>query len=170
MTSTTKVVKDVILTLNQSTWEPWYNNLKGSVPGYLWKYFDPEGTEVFFEPIAPLEPVLEPPPVTAPLVSSGPSTQSTPTVNGETLAQLAIREGRFEKQIELFYKQHNIYSQRKREWDKIIEVQIKLQDQIQSSVAEKKTTHFDSDFSVRQWLQALKASSAPPLATIQQTV
>ena len=171
MTSTTKVVKDVILS-NQSTWEPWFNNLKGSVPRHLWKFFDPEGTEVFLEPIAPVEPVLEPPPIPVPtLGSSGPSTRSTPTLsNGETPAQLAARERRFEKQLELFYKQHNIYSQRKREWDKIIEVQIKLQDRIQSSVAQQKTTHLDADLTVRQWLQALKASVAPPLATIQQTV
>ena len=173
MTSTgnTKVVKDVVLS-NQSTWEPWFNNLKGSVPKHLWKFFDPEGTEVFLEPIAPVEPVLEPPPVAVPSQGSfGPSTRSTPTLSsGETPAQLAAREGRYEKQLELFYKQHNIYSQRKREWDKISEAEIKLQDRVQSSVAQQKATQLDADLTVRQWLQALKASSAPSLATIQQSI
>ena len=72
--------------------------------------------------------------------------------------------------MKLFYKQHNIYSQWKREWDKIIEIKIKLQDRIQSSVTEEKTTHLDSDLIVRQWLQALKTSLALFLAIIQQTV
>ncbi|MCJ1463535.1 hypothetical protein MMC07_002143 [Pseudocyphellaria aurata] len=106
--SATKVVKDVVLS-DQSTWEPWYNNLKGTVPRHLWRFFDPEGTDVFVEPLPEQAPIATLPPV----VASGPSTRST---------------------------------------------------------TQRKSTQLDSDLTVRQWLQALKASSAPPFTTLQQTV
>ena len=54
-------VKDILLS-DQSTWDGWYENIKGSVPDYLWKYFDPDNDAIFPDPVAPVEPVMEPPP------------------------------------------------------------------------------------------------------------
>lgn len=67
-------VKNILLS-DQSTWNRWYKNIKGSVPDYLWKYFDPDNDAVFVEPVAPVEPTIELPPL-APPPAPGPATQN----------------------------------------------------------------------------------------------
>lgn len=172
MTSTsTKVINDVILS-DQNTWEPWFNMIKGSQEQY-WRYFDPDGHDTFPEPLEPVRPLPEQPPVASvPLVSTGPSTRSTPApgVATETPAQQAAREARNEKQLEAYYKTFSKYNQRRRNWEKVGEAQSKLRDRIQSSVAQHNASLLDADLSVRQWLQTLKVSTAPPLATLQRTL
>ena len=167
--ATTKTAKDIILT-TQSTWEAWYNNIKSSVQSYLWKYFDPEQTDKFLEPICPKEPYLEPSPAAPSANLSRPSTRSTPTITGETQSQQSAREGRNKKKIDFHQKQYNIYKDKKRDWEKSHDVQTKLRDQIKATVAADRTKKLDSDLSVCQWLHDLKASTAPPLVTTQQNI
>ena len=169
--SNTKVIKDVILS-DESTWKPWYNVIKASAEQY-WRYFDPEDFHTFPEPFALVQPLPELLPVAGvPLATAGPSTRSTPapgTVT-ETPAQQAARELRNKKQLEVFFKDHNLYNQQKRDWEKVAGAQSKLRDRIQSSVAQHNASMLDADLSVRQWLQTLKASTALPLATLQRSL
>ena len=58
MASLSARAKDIIL-IDQSTWEPWYQQIKGSVHNDFWAYFDPKGTDVCVKPVAPIEPILE---------------------------------------------------------------------------------------------------------------
>ena len=168
--ATTKIVKDVIL-VNQATWEPWFNSIRASVKDHHWRFFDPERFDTFPEPLAPILPLSEQPPV-AGIPSAGPSTRSTsaPGTVVKTPAQQAAQETRNERQLEAHYKAVSAYSQLKRDWEKIADAQSKLRDRIQSSVAQHKGSQLDADLSVCQWLQALKASTAPLIETIQQSI
>ena len=173
ITSTTpKVVKDVIF-INQASWEPWFNSIRASVKDHLWRFFDPERLDAFPEPLTPILLFPEQPPVAGiPSATAGPSTRSTPAPGTvvETPAQQAARKLQNEKQLETYYKVVSAYSQLKWDWEKIADAQAKLRDQIQASVAQHKGSQLDADLSVRQWLQALKASTAPPVETIKQSI
>ena len=127
MTSLSKVIKDVILS-DESNWEPWYNVIKASVEQY-WRYFDPEGFDTFFEPLAPAQPLPELPPV-AGKATAGPSTRSTPAPGTviETPTQQAARELRNKEQLEVFFKDHNLFNQQKRNWENVAGAQSKLRD------------------------------------------
>ena len=168
--ATPKVVKDVIF-INQATWEPWFNSIRASVKDHLWRFFDPEGLNVFHEPLAHILPFPEQPPV-AGISAAGPSTRSTlaPGTVVKTPAQQAARKLRNKKQLETHYKAVSTYSQLKRDWEKIANAQAKLRDRIQASVVQHKGSQLNADLSVRQWLQALKASTAPPVETIKQSI
>ena len=171
MTSTsTKVVKDVVL-INQATWEPWFNSIRASVKDHLWRYIDPEQFDTFLEPLAPILPLPEQP-LVAGILFAGPSIRSTlaPGTVVKTSAQQAAQKTQNKRQLEAHYKAVSAYSQLKRDWEKIVDAQSKLRDQIQSFVAQHKGSQLNADLSVRQWLQALKASTAPLMETIQQSI
>ena len=126
---TAKVPKDVILS-DQDTWEPWFNIIKGSQEQY-WKYFDPDGHDVYPEPLDPALPLPEQPSVVAtPQATTGPLTKSMTPAGAatETPAQLAAQEARNEKQLEAYYKAFNEFNQRRRIWEKVGNAQSKLRD------------------------------------------
>ena len=160
-------VKDVLLS-DQSTWDGWYENIKGSVPDYLWKYFDPDGDAVFVEPIPPVEPVIEPPPV-VPASFAGPSTRSTQPP-AETPEHQAGRESRYKENMDMYFKRHTIYRDVKKEWEYYHATQTKLRDKIQATVAKQKAAKLRAHLPVRTWLQDLKASSAPPEAITKRSI
>ena len=168
--ATSKVVKDVIF-INQATWEPWFNSIRASVKDHLWRYFDLEQFDTFSEPQALILSLPEQPPVTG-ISSAGPSTKSTPAFGTvvKIPAQQTACKLQNKKQLETHYKAVSAYSQLKRDWEKIADAQTKLQDQIQASVAQHKAFQLNADLSVHQWLQALKASTAPPVETIKQSI
>ena len=64
-------VKNILLS-DRSTWDGWYENIKGSVPDYLWKYFDPDNNAIFLDSVAPVEPIMKPLPQ-APTPAPGPT-------------------------------------------------------------------------------------------------
>ncbi|MCJ1347915.1 hypothetical protein MMC31_006145 [Peltigera leucophlebia] len=90
-------VKEVLLS-DQSTWDGWYENIKGSVPDYLWKYFDPDDAAIFVEPIPPVEPLIEPPPHPAP--TSGPTTRNSQPP-GETPEHRAGCESKYKEDMDI---------------------------------------------------------------------
>ncbi|MCJ1343053.1 hypothetical protein MMC31_001244 [Peltigera leucophlebia] len=98
-------VKDVLL-WDQSTWDGWYENIKGSVPDYLWKYFDLDNAAIFVDPIPPVEPVIKPPPQPAPTL--GPTTRNTQPP-GKTPEHRAGRESRYKENMDMYFKRHTIY-------------------------------------------------------------
>ena len=122
-----------------------------------------------------MHPILEQSLATViPPVTSGPLTKSMIPAPGtgatKTPAQQAAREARNEKQLEAYYKAFSEYNQRKKNWEKIGEAQSKLRDQIQSFVTQHNASLLDADLTVRQWLQSLKNTIAPLLATFQRTL
>ncbi|MCJ1346517.1 hypothetical protein MMC31_004734, partial [Peltigera leucophlebia] len=127
-------VKDVLLS-DQSTWDGWYENIKGSVPDYLWKYFDPDDAAIFVEPIPPVEPLIEPPPHPAP--TSGPTTRNSQPP-GETPEHRAGRESKYKEDMDMYFKRHTIYRDARKEWEYYHAVQTKLRDKIQATVAKQK--------------------------------
>lgn len=54
-TSTTKVVKDLIILLALSTWEWWYKESINVMPNQFWKYFDLDGDAEATKPITPIK-------------------------------------------------------------------------------------------------------------------
>lgn len=48
---------------DSSTYYEWYNNIRDTVPGNYWRYFDPDGILVVAEPLSPVRPIDVPPPV-----------------------------------------------------------------------------------------------------------
>ena len=160
-------VKDILLS-DQSTWDGWYENIKGSVPDYLWKYFDPDNDAVFVEPVAPVEPAMELPPPAAP-PASGPATRNNQP-QGETPEQRASRELRYKEGMDMYFKRHTIYRDDKKEWEYYHAIQTKLRDKIQATVAKQKAAKLRAHLPVRTWLQDLRASSAPPEATTKRSI
>ena len=159
-------VKDILLS-DQSTWDGWYENIKGSVPDYLWKYFDPDNDAIFVDPVAPVEPVMEPPPEMPP-PAPGPTTRNAP--QGETPEQRASRESRYKEDMDMYFKRHTIYRDAKKEWEYYHAIQTKLRDKIQATVAKQKAAKLRANLSVRTWLKDLKALSAPPEATTKRSI
>lgn len=126
------LVKDILLS-DQSTWDGWCENIKGSVPDYLWKYFDLDNDAVFVDPVAPVESVMEPPPP-APPPAPGPATRNNQPL-GETPEQQTSCELRYKESMDMYFKRHTIYRNAKKEWEYYHAVQTKLRDKIQGTVA-----------------------------------
>lgn len=166
-TSAKASVKDVLLT-DQSTWDPWYETIKSSVPEPLWKYFDPDGSAVYLEPIEPIELVRDQPQET-PASSSGHSTQSTQTL-ADTPDQQAARAARYKENMDIYFKQYQIYQGAKRDWTDYHTVTTKLRDKIQGSVAKQKAAKLRESLPVRTWLKELKAATASPEKVIKRSI
>ena len=108
--SSTKATKDVIFT-NQASWASWFNNTKSSV-GNFWRYFDPEGTDIFLELVKPVKLLLKLPLLIDQIVFAGFSTCSTFALAlGETLAMQTSCKARNEMYKDGFYKDFNMYNQ-----------------------------------------------------------
>ncbi len=137
------------------------------MPDYLWKYFDPDGDTVFVDPIPPVEPVIEAPPE-ATATTSGPTTRSSQPP--ETPEHRAGRELRYKEDMDMYFKRHIIYRDAKKEWEYYHDVQTKLRDKIQATVAKQKAAKFRANLPVRTWLKDLKASSAPTEAAIKRSI
>ena len=106
-------VKNVLFS-DKSIWDGWYTNIKGSVPDYLWKYFDPNGAAIFVDPIPLVEPVIEPPPQLAPTL--GPTTRNTQPPE-ETPEHRAGCESRYKKDMDMYFKRHTIYRDARKKWE-----------------------------------------------------
>ena len=119
-------VKDILL-LDQSTWDGWYENIKGSVPDYLWNYFDLDNDVIFVDLVAPVKPIMEPLPGMPPLALGLTTLNAT---HGETSKQRASRESRYKEDIDIYFKWHTIYRDAIKEWEYYLAIQTKLLDKI----------------------------------------
>ena len=99
-------VKDILIS-DQSTLDGWYENIKGSVPDYLWKYLDPDNNVVFVEPVAPVEPAMELPPLVPP-PAPGPATRNNQPLR-ETPEQQASCELRYKEGMDMYFKRHSMH-------------------------------------------------------------
>ena len=83
MTSLAAKTNDVIVT-DQSTWEPWYQQIKKLVDDNFWPYFDPDGIDMCVKLMAPIKLVLKPLPAAIEPPVSG-SSISSQTMLADTL-------------------------------------------------------------------------------------
>ena len=166
--SAAKAAKDVILS-DSNTYYQWYENIRGSVPNHLWRYFDPDGEAIFVEPVPPIEPVDEPPPT---ITASGSAAHGTRASRAptETPEQRTARQSLFKEQMEMYFKRHAIYRDTLRQWEKYNECEAKLRERILATVVQQKAAPLVSHNSVRKWLSDLKASTQPPKALIKQNI
>ena len=162
-----KTAKDVILT-DPSTYYQWYENIKGSVPDQFWEYFDPESDAdpEEIKPVKPIKPVNTRPPVAE---TSGPSTRNSraPT---ETPEQQATRESKFQKELDRYYQDFNVYKEDARQWEKYMDCKTKLRDRILSTVSQQKSARLVTSNPLREWLAGLRDSTRPPKTTVKQTI
>ena len=123
-------VKNILL-LDQSTWDRWYENIKGSVPDYLWNYSNPDNDAIFINPVAPVESVMEPPPKMSPLA---PGLTTRNATHKKTREQQASCESKYKEDIDMYFKRYTIYTNTKKEWEYYHAIQTKLWDKIQATV------------------------------------
>ena len=150
--TTAQSLKDVILS-DPSTFDQWYDNIRGSVPENLWRYFNTESDDVYDEPIAPVRPVNEPPPD-----------------QNEAPQSRKARADRNKDAMEIFYKEFGIHEFERRKWAKYLDVEAELRDRIQATVAHQKKAKLRATLTVRDWLTDLKALTALPLRKIKQNI
>ena len=162
-----KTAKDVILS-DPSTYYQWYENIKGSVPDQFWEYFDPESDAdpEAIKPIKPIKPVNTPP--TA-VESLGPSTRNSRAAT-ETPEQQASRGSQYEKRLDRYYQDFDIYKEEARQWEKYLDCKTKLRDRILLTVSQQKSARLVTSKSLREWITGLRDSTQPPKATVQMNI
>ena len=130
-------------------------------------YIDPDGEAIYPEPVAPEKPVLEQPPTPEIPATSRRITRST---SASETDQQAAREAKYEKDLDWFYKEYEIYGFKKEHWWAFTDVEMELRCRIQATVAQNKAYQLDAHLPLRKWLQNLRASTAPSLQTIQRSI
>lgn len=148
-----KAAKDIMLT-DTSTYYEWYNNIRDTVPGNFWRYFDPEGNLVVPEPISPVRPVDVLPPADGP---EPPQLQKA-------------REAQNKERLEIYYKDYLIYKEEKREWDRFYDIDSKLRERIKATISQQKVAPLVPEKSTREWLIHLRSSTAPPKTSVLQAI
>ena len=142
-----------IILSDPSSWDQWYEDTLGTVPSQMCKYFEPDTEAVLIEPEPPVRPVDEPAPVGA-----------------ETPQARKARLARNQREQDMYYKDYTVYQGEKREWDKFHDVDAKLRERIQTTVAPSKKAALRRIFSVRKWLTDLRDSTALPDENIRQNI
>jgi hypothetical protein len=122
----------------------WFSDIKGSVPDDLWKYFDTETADEFSSP----EPV----------------TFSTVKQGAQSLQQLSTAEKT------LFTQLRSLYNTDLTQYQRFLSEQAKLRRLIRRTVSEAKKSQLKPEKSVREWIQAIQASTKPTDAHMQDLV
>ena len=148
-----KVKTDVVILSEPASWDQWYEDTKASVPSQMWKYFDPDTEAALIEPVEPEMPVDEP----------APAGHEPPQVRNARIS----RNQRLE---DLYFKRFQVFKEYERKWDKFHDIEAKLRERIQSTVAPQKKATLRSIYSVRQWLTALRDTTALPVETIRLNI
>lgn len=148
-----KVKTDVVILSEPASWDQWYEDTKASVPSQMWKYFDPDSDAALTEPVEPVMPVDEPPP----------DGNEPPQVRNARIT----RNQRYE---DVYFKRFQVFRENERKWDRYHEVDAKLRERIQSTVAPQKKATLRTIYPVRQWLTALRDSTALPVETLRLNI
>ncbi len=144
-----KVKTNVVILSEPTSWDQCYEDTKASLPSQMWKYLDPDSDSPLIEPVEPLMLVDK----------SSPDGNESPQVRNARIT----RKQRYE---DVYFKQFPVLREHKRKWDRYHEVDTKLKDRIQSTVAPKKKATMRTIYPVRQWLTVLRDSTALPVKTL----
>ena len=80
------------------------------------------------------------------------------------------RISRNQRLEDLYFKRFQVFKEYERKWDKFHDIEAKLRERIQSTVAPQKKATLRSIYSVRQWLTALRDTTALPVETIRLNI
>ena len=117
----------------------------------FWPYFDSESILAYPIPSPPERPNRTVPPLQNTSVSTGTRSQSSQrTLQEETISQVE-----FDRQTDVYYKEHAVYRKAAREYDRYLDAEIKLRNKITITVFSEKEALLPSDLFVRQWLRLL---------------
>ncbi|MCJ1426264.1 hypothetical protein MMC29_004167 [Sticta canariensis] len=116
-------------------------------------YFDPDSVAVYTEPVPPVKPVDEP-----------------PLKRVEPSQVRKAREARNERKEYIYYELRNHFRYDEEAWEKYLDMDAKLRERIQSTVAPHKKASLPTTYSVRQSLIELRKSTALPVETIRQKI
>ncbi len=148
-----KVKTDVVILSEPGSWDQWYEDIKASVPSQMWKYFDPDSDAALTEPVEPLMAVDEPPP----------DGNEPPQVRNSRIT----RNQRYE---DVYFKLFQVFREHERKWDRYHEVDAKLRERIQSTVAPQKKATLRTIYLVRKWLTVLRDSTALPVESLRLNI
>ncbi|MCJ1423731.1 hypothetical protein MMC29_001615 [Sticta canariensis] len=114
---------EVVILSEHSTWDQWYEDTRATVPGQLWKYFDPDSVAVITEPVPPVKPV-----------------DDTPLERPEPPQVREAREARNNRKEDIYYKDYSIFTEDERKWDRYHDIEAKLRERIKSTSQQRRTT------------------------------
>ncbi len=119
----------------------------------MWKYFDPDSDAALTKPVELLTPMDE-----QPLDKN-----KLPQVRNACIT----RNQRYE---DVYFKLFQVFREHEKKWDRYHEVDAKLRERIQSTVAPQKKAKVRTIYPVRQWLKVLRDSMALPVETLRLNI
>jgi hypothetical protein len=122
----------------------WFSMVKGSVPRDLWRYFDPDTADEYFEPL----------PVTFDSIRQG----------AQSLAALTAAERT------QYTSLRTIYNHDMTQFQRFLSEESKLRSKILSTVTESRKAQLQADKSVRTWITNLQTSTKPTDAQMKDIV
>ncbi len=134
-----KVKTDVLIFFGPASSDQSYRDIEALVPSQIWKYFVPDGDNSLTEPVEHKMPMDEP----------IPDRNKPPQVSNAHIT----RNHRYQ---DVHFKLFQVFRENKRKWDRYREVDSKLGERIQSTLALKKKVTLCTIYSVCQWLTVLK--------------
>ncbi len=130
-----KVKTDVVILSVPESWDQWYKDTNASLPSQMWKYFDPDSDTALTEPVEPVMLVDE------------------PLLDGNKPPQVQnARITRNQRYEDVYFKLFQVFRGNKKKLDRYHEVDAKLRERIQSTVALQKKATLPTIYPVRQWL------------------
>lgn len=151
--STAAAAAHLVILKDPTTWDPWYDQTRGSVPQQLWRYFSPESDLEFQEPNPPIEPIEEAPPEGA-----------------EPPNQQNAREIRNQRRQDVFFRAFTIYRENERKWELFNKESAKLREKIYNTVDPSKRPLLLPERPIREWLTTLRNKTALPAETIRLNI
>ena len=148
-----KVKTNVVILSEPASWDQWYDDNKASVPSQIWKYSDLDSDVALNEPVESVMPVDE------------------PLLDGNELPQVwnarIMRNQRYE---DVYFKLFQVFKENQKKWERYHEVDAKLRERIQSTVAPQQKAMLRTIYPVRQWLTLMRDSMALPVETLRLNI
>ena len=123
------------------------------MPSQIWNYFDLDSEASLTEPVKSVMPVDEAP--------------SDKNEEPEIQNAGIMRNQRYE---DVYFNPFQVFRENERKWDRYHEVDAKLIERIQSTIALKRIATLRTIYPLRQWLTVLRDSMAPPVKTLRLNI
>ncbi len=119
----------------------------------MWKYIDPDSDAALNKPVEPVMPIDEP----------------FPDRNKPLQVENACitRNQRYE---DVYFKLFQVFRKNERKWDRYHEVDTKLRERIQSTVAQQNKATLRTIYPIRKWLTVLRDSTTLSVKTVRLNV
>ena len=123
------------------------------MPSQMWKYIDPDSDAALNKPVESVMPIDEP----------------FPDRNKPLQVENACitRNQRYE---DVYFKLFQVFRENERKWDRYHEVDTKLRERIQSTVAQQNKATLRTIYPIRKWLTVLRDSTTLSVKTVRLNV